>query len=380
MLLLIGIIIFDMALKRKLVLTKSPFLIYLLYACLATIVSGVIFTVITGEYSMTDSIQRMLRDVFYFSMALFFAPISFDFDYGIRIMRKIIFITGVFIFIQFIVYSSLHVYIPGIIPWMKTTISGGVTGGELIERFARNADIDGFARPNGFFSEPAVIAQFVSVGLILELFSGEGKKNIKISIFYSFVMLITFSVNAYVALAVIWSLWVLFINRNNRDIIIRVLLLITIMIVALVLMMHNTKTASVINRLIMLMNGNRISGSSVIRVVRGMAFYFKMPLLYQIFGSGFGNFIQFKDIYDITTIYETVDEYMNTNAYILVSSGIVGFVLYLVALIRESRGSSIAGMIAAIMFVFGISSSIYSSAVYVIMLAFLITAPRKDNL
>lgn len=193
-------------------------------------------------------------------------------------------------------------------------------------------------------------------------------------------MLITFSVNAYVALAVIWSLWVLFINRNNRDIIIRVLLLITIMIVALVLMMHNTKTASVINRLIMLMNGNRISGSSVIRVVRGMAFYFKMPLLYQIFGSGFGNFIQFKDIYDITTIYETVDEYMNTNAYILVSSGIVGFVLYLVALIRESRGSSIAGMIAAIMFVFGISSSIYSSAVYVIMLAFLITAPRKDNL
>lgn len=130
MLLLIGIIIFDMALKRKLVLTKSPFLIYLLYACLATIVSGVIFTVITGEYSMTDSIQRMLRDVFYFSMALFFAPISFDFDYGIRIMRKIIFITGVFIFIQFIVYSSLHVYIPGIIPWMKTTISCGVTGGD----------------------------------------------------------------------------------------------------------------------------------------------------------------------------------------------------------------------------------------------------------
>lgn len=380
-LLFIAILLGDMIMKRELILIKSPFLIYLMYALLVTVVSGIIFTVMFNEFSMTDSIQRMIRDTVYFAMALLFAPAYFDFQYGIKVIRKIIFILGIFVFIQFIVYAMLQVYIPGIIPQMKTTISGGITGAELIDRFARNAALDGFARPNGFLKEPASIAQFVSVGLLLELFPQERRVNFKRAIFYSFVMLITLSVNAYVALLVCWSLWALYTNRGSRDYFIRIILFVLLLIIALILMMQNPKTASIINRLIELKNGGRPNGSSAVRVMRGMAFYFKMPPFYEIFGSGFGNFLQFKSLYNISTIYELADEYMNTNAYILISSGIVGFGLYLSALVREAKQRHIfAGMIALIILTFGLSSSIYSSDVYVIMLAFFITTPKKGNI
>lgn len=380
-LLFIAILLGDMIMKRELILIKSPFLIYLMYALLVTVVSGLIFTVMFNEFSMTDSIQRMIRDTVYFAMALLFAPAYFDFQYGIKVIRKIIFILGIFVFIQFIVYAMLQVYIPGIIPQMKTTISGGITGAELIDRFARNAALDGFARPNGFLKEPASIAQFVSVGLLLELFPQEGRVSFKRAIFYSFVMLITFSVNAYVALLVCWSLWALYSNRGSRDYFIRIILFVLLLITALILMMQNPKTASIINRLIELKNGDRPTGSAAVRMMRGMAFYFKMPPFYQIFGSGFGNFLQFKSLYNISTIYELADEYMNTNAYILISSGIVGFGLYLSALISEAKRRHIlAGMIAVIILMFGLSSSIYCSDVYVIMLAFFITTPKKGNI
>lgn len=374
------ILLGDMEKKRNIVIKKSYFLTYIAYALVITFASCLIFAFILPSFSHMDPMKRIIRDMVYFSLVLFFAPIYFDFEYGIKSIRKVIFVLGIFVFMQFIVYDLINVFVPGIIPQAKTTISGGFTGAQLTKKFAMSAAIDGFARPNGFFAEPAVIAQYVSVGLLLEIFPLKGKVNMKRAIFYSAIMLITFSVNAYVALFACWALWTIYNNKGNRDRIIRIIIAISFMIISLLIMMQNAKTASVIKRLIELMRGKRTSGSSVIRVVRGIAFFFNMPILYQIFGSGFGNFLQFKSIYNISTVYETADEYMNTNAYILVSAGIIGFLLYVIALYKESKKRNIlAGMIAIIIFVFGLSSSIYSSAVYVVMLAFFITTPEKGR-
>lgn len=374
------ICLFDMICTDSFYLVKSPMFSYLLYALLATILCGSWLMIKSSSYAMTDSLERLLRDGFYFSIILLFSPQYFDFEYGKRVLEKISFLLGIYVFTQFLVYLVTRIYIPGVIPWVKTTISGGFTGAELSSKYVINASIDGFVRAPGFFSEPAVVAQFLSVSLLLSLFPEMGKSEYKKAMFYSATMLLTFSVNAYVALFVCWGLWAIYNNRGNRDQILRIILFMVLVAVGLVLLMQNDKTASVINRLVELKNGGRTEGSSVIRVIRGMAFYFKMPFAFQIFGIGFGNFIQFKSIFDVTTIYEVADEYMNTNAYVLVSSGIIGFVLYLTGLFRCTKNRIIvSSMIAIIIFVFGISSSIYSSSVYVIMLTFLTTAPRKED-
>ena len=372
---------FDMFYTKTLYLDMSPFLFYLLYALIISVLCGGWFTINCTSYSMSDSVERMFRDGFYFAIIVMFSPKYFDFEFGKKILEKISFFLCAFVITQFLVYLATRIYIPGVIPWLKTTISGGFTGAELSAKFVSNASIDGFVRAPGFFSEPAVVAQFLSVSLLCVLFPIYGKTEYKKAILYSVTMLTTFSVNAYVALFVCWGLWTIYSNRGNRDKIIRIILFIILAIVGFVVLMKNDKTASVINRLIELKNGGRTSGSSVLRVVRGMAFYAKMPLGFQILGSGFGNFVQFKSMYDINTIYEMADEYMNTNAYVLISSGIIGFILYITALFRSAKGKIIlSSMIAIIVLVFGLSSSIYSSAVYAIMLTFLIAAPKKEDI
>lgn len=375
----IVVLLFDSIMNKGLKLKQSPFIPYLLYAFVITLICGLLFSIMTERYSIHDSLERMLRDAFYFTLILLFSPYYFDFDFGITVIRKIAFISGAFILFQFIMYALFNVYIYGVIPWMTTTISGGCTGAELATRFKATANIDGFAKGTGFFSEPAVVAQFMSVALLLELFPTYGKVNYKRAIFYTVIMILTFSVNAYVAVLVCWGLWAVYSNKDGLNKLIKIILMGVILLAAFYIAMQNEKTASVLNRLVELKKGEKTSGSSVIRVIRGISFYFEMPFFFQIFGSGFGNFIQFKELFNIITVYETSSEYMNTNAYVLVSSGVIGFLLYIYALFKSSKGKVVVSlMIAFIVLMFGISSSIYSSAVYVIMLSFLCTAPRKE--
>lgn len=362
---------------KKLGIKKNPFLIYVSYASMITLICCFLFMAISENYSVVDSLKRMFRDAFYFTLILVFSPRYFDFRYGKSVIGQIACITGFFVVLQFVAYSLLGVYISGIIPWLKTTISGGLTGSELAAKFASTAESDGFARGTGFFSEPAVVAQFMSVALLLELFPVKDSFSFKKPFFYTVTLILTFSVNAYVSLLVCWSLWALCSSKKKKA---RVSLICLLVLIGILIAMSNEKTASVLKRLVELKNGERTSGSSVLRVVRGMAFYSEMPFFYQVFGSGFGNFIQFKALYSITTVYEEAAEYMNTNAYVLVSSGAIGFVLYLFALFGSSKGRvMVSAMIAIVVFMFGISSSIYSSPVFVIMLSFLMAAPKKED-
>ena len=252
---------------------------------------------------------------------------------------------------------------------------------EIIEKYTITAGYDGFVRAAGFFSEPAVAAQYISISLLVVLFQESEQTNIKTAIFYSIVMLLTFSANAYVALMVCWVLWGVYSNKENKRNLVKILLLVILFIVGIFFVVNNGATSSVLNRLVELKNGGRTSGSSVVRVLRGITFYNHMPLLYQLLGSGFGNFIQFKEMYNITTIYEVADEYMNTNAYVLVSSGVIGFILYVGTLFRRTMGRTLVSkMIVIIVLVFGLSSSIYSSGQFIIMLLFIMYAPKKGEI
>ncbi|MCI9136005.1 MAG: hypothetical protein HFH48_00325 [Lachnospiraceae bacterium] len=369
----------DMACRRRSI-KWNPFWCYLFYALCISIAASIILLLVRADFSYTDMMQRVLRDGFYFAIVLVFGAWYFDFDYGKKIIRLISIVFGLFMILQVAAYAAVHVYVPGVIPQLETTISGGFTGAELTERFALTASVDGYARASGFFSEPAVAAHFMTVALLLELFPENQKVNYKLAGFYSTAMLLTFSVNAYVAILGCWGLWAVYSDKYRKNDVIRIVFFAFAFCVIAVFAMRSNAIAGVVNRLIELKNGGRTEGSSVIRVVRGMAFYLKMPLFCQLFGSGFGNFIQFREIFAITTVYETADEYMNTNAYILVSSGAVGLLLFIGSLLRNTKGKIVfARMLLILLFIFGLSSSIYSSAQFVIMLLFIMYAPPEKG-
>ncbi len=366
-------------LVRRIKIQVIPVWIYLVYAFAATIVSSMIFIGVSASYDMSGAINRLIRDGYFLITIVVFGLYYFDFQYGKKVLRYFTVALGCFIVIQSLVYRVSGIYIPGIIPQLTTTISGGMTGSEYNSVFQHKAVVYGFIRSSGFLAEPAIVGQVVSVVLLLELFNKEAKPNILLCAFYSMVLVLTFSTNSYVALVVCWGLWALYSNRNNRKGIIKIFVVLGFLIIGLILLLQNENIASVFARFFELKD--RTSGSSVIRVLRGIFFFMNMPILYQVFGSGFGNFNGVKEIYGITTIYETADEYMNTNAYILVSAGVIGFLLFIITILRSTKGSDIVSkMILILLLVFGMSSSIYSTPQFMIMMMFILFAPKENRL
>ena len=359
---------------------KNPFWVYLIYAAVITLISSWILTFQSENYQVFDAVQRMLRDAFYFCIIMIFGAHYFDFCYAKKAMRVVSVILVCYMLIQFIVYGIAHFYIPGILPQLKTTANGGVTGAELGAVFLRTAESTGYLRAHGFFSEPAVCAQYLSMALILELFPEKGPINYLYVILYSAAIIVTFSVNGYVAFAAIWAIWALYGNKDYHNFEFKKLLFILAMIAACILVMQNPRTARVVDRLTAVLLGGDVTQSSILRLLRGIMFYFEMPSLFQIFGIGFGNFIQVKELYEITTAYEIATEYMNTDAYILISTGVIGFALFAFSLLLNVKNKGvIARMTLFLLLLLGLSSSIYSTPQFVIYLMFIMYAPEREK-
>ena len=360
-------------------LKVMPFWIYLAYALIITIFSSALFMFFSYTYSVSSAFNRVVRDAFFLITVVVFGQHYFNYRYAKKVLKYFTIVLGVFIISQSLIYSVAGIYIPGIIPQLTTTISGGITGAEYNSTFQNKAEVYGYIRSSGFLAEPAIVGQVVSVTLLLELFNDESKPNMMLCCFYSLIMVLSFSTNSYVALIVCWGLWALYASRHNRNSIINIIIFIIAIVVTIVILLKNENTASVFMRFFELKE--RTSGSSVVRVLRGIAFFLNMPLLYQFFGSGFGNFLDFKDIHGITTIYEETDEYMNTDAYILVSAGIIGFILFVATILISIKGNKIVSkMIFVLLLVFGLSSSIYSTPQFMIMMMFILFGPKESVL
>jgi hypothetical protein len=378
MIILISILILDMIIEQHKV-KISTFFVYVIYAL---ITSSIVFT-LTGIGNM-ESIRRLLRDGFYLSLFFIFGINYFNYEYGIKLYKSLTCMLSIYIILQFIIYRLFGLYLTGFIPFFDISVSGNILKSELISHYLKSASIDGYLRPNGFLLEPAACAQYLAPSLILYLFKSnnssikdfEYKKIALITI----GMILTVSANAYVSLILIYFIWVTSIISKKR-ISKKLFLAIAILIIAGILfLMFSNIGKDVINRFLVLGSNTQTQGSSSIRVMRGMAFYFAIPVKFQIFGIGFGNFMQFKTIYNINTIYETVDEYMNTNAYILISVGLIGFLIYIYFVFKFTKNKKFQSKVLVyLLLLFGLSSSIYSTPTFILILLLIYFTPYKYN-
>lgn len=358
---------------------------YLIYAMCSTFFISVLLLLKNHSFNLTDSFTRMIRDGFYFLLILLGAT-YFDYDYGRKWMKRISSVLSVFIMVQFITYALFKVYIPGIIPQLRITTADSEIGQQLINHYLATAANLGYVRPSGFFSEPAICAHYLTVTLILELFPHDHTVQYKRAFFYSLAILMTFSANAFIALFVCWGCWFMTnterdsFGRYNKNQFVKRFTVILILVCAFIFIMQNDATYMVVERLEDLGNLDNKTGSAGSRVFRGPAFYWATPFFFKIFGIGFGNFIQFREMYNIWTPYELSVEYMNTNAYILSSTGLIGASLYVGTTVRSVWNKVFsAKMLLLMSFVFGMSSSIYSTPQYVIAMLFMFYAPRRGE-
>lgn len=371
----------DMVRKRTR-LRYSPFWMYLIYALFSTVVITVFLLCFRTSFSPVKMVVRVIRDGMYFIIICLFGAEYFDYSYAKQFLTRLTYILGFYMYLQFAVYLLFGIYISGFIPFLPSALSGGLTFAGHSAHYLMSASYDGYVRANGFYAEPAVCAQCISIALLLTLFpsQGEGKVNYKRAAVFTAFMLPTFSVNAYIAIIVCWGLHIVYVIFSGKMQAIWIYAIIVLATIGIILFFLNDASRSVFMRLVNLFAAGQVTGSSAVRVLRGPAFFMCMPLFYQIFGIGFGNFLSFRESYGITTVFEEPTEYMNTNAYILTSSGIIGFVLFYTTLIAVVRSKITASkMLLCLLFVFSISSSLYSSPQFVAFMLFILYSPEMRS-
>ena len=113
--------------------------------------------------------------------------------------------------------------------------------------------------------------------------------------------------------------------------------------------------------------------------MKGFYTFLSLPLLQKVFGIGFGNYAAAVSVMDNVEINMLENEYMNTVSYILVSSGIIGFLLmffFFVYMYRHSSGISRVMIFALLIMSFG--SSVYSSPIWIWMMLLVLYSNKGE--
>ncbi|AHM57291.1 hypothetical protein EAL2_c20100 [Peptoclostridium acidaminophilum DSM 3953] len=258
----------------------------------------------------------------------------FDIRLGAKLYTIIAFVNSLYLFMQYIAYNFAGIVLPWYIKWLPIK-----QGTRLIEDYNNIFSQYGY-RPSGFFFEPAHFTHYVIPALLLVLFykesivQNDNRKNIVLSIIFTIALLLSGSGSAVVMTFIVWSMWAF----NKFKISLKHIFRVIIIVFLIVGVIQIPIVESSINRV---MSDSNLSTKNV-RVMRGFAVYRGIELPNKIFGVGYGNYATYIGAKNIQTEYDLGEStYVNTMAYVLVGTGIFGFLLYLLIyydLFKKTKG------------------------------------------
>lgn len=357
-------------------ISKKYSLIYLfvVYSLFVTILMCSLFN---GD--MISPLVRMVRDFFYYFVIFFLGMHFFDMNSFKKYLVRFCVVLSGFIILQVLVYAATGYLIPGFL--LNASLNdGGYTGAELYANYIRYANIAGYLKPNGFLCEPAHCAQCFFVAVLVLLFGDRREKtDIIYAIFISIGMVLTMSTSAMIYLLFAWGVWCIKEGKRN---IIKIFILLVFAGGLVIIAIKNGQLDNVfivIQRFTKTITGDLVTNSSQLRMIKGFSTYMALPVLQKIFGIGFGNYsAAISSIISNVEINMLENEYMNTVAYILVSSGFIGFFLislFFVLLYKYSCNTSKVMVVALL--IMSLGSSIYSSPIWIWLMLVILYSERK---
>ena len=373
LMLLVFLLYINQTKTRHYALAECLFYIFIGYSFVITIINAAYFGL---DYQ--SPALRMLRDAFYLVLILVFARRFFDYQYAAKLMNVLAIVLSVYILVQFFAYLIFGIYIPGVIPGLNV---GGRSFGDIKYNMVVTASILGYIRPNGFLAEPSNCGHFLVLVLLINLFDNNSSYRFYRVALFVLAILCTTSANGIVLMILAFLFWIFQrIKRPINQIRLNNILLLSgvLLIMAVIAYIRFDFVQNVVQRLVLL--GTRTQGSGAIRVLRGFMFYKELPLFSKLFGIGFGNFDGIKALMSISTAYEYDVEYMSMDSYLLVSSGIIGIALILLALFYSFPRKNVIGKGAVLLLIaMGMSSSIYSTAIFALYVSFYLHCNKPEN-
>ena len=143
-------------------------------------------------------------------------------------------------------------------------------------------------------------------------------------------------------------------------------------------MLSTPQMQGIIQRLMTIGDNSTGELSSGMRLVRGFVIYAGLPVVNQLLGTGLGQLEGAIPYYGLTTAYDISGsvEYMNTLAYLLNSVGLLGFLFFIAVLLSYCSRNSMSGRLLLLFIVMMVSGYIYSTPIFLLILAFISSGKR----
>lgn len=339
----------------------------------------ILITAFVSLVYQINSYGSMLRLVYYYFIVVFVMDKYMDIDFGKKTVCIISILNSAMVYVQWILYlimGKVTFWIFGAIP-----LSNGLTYDEMYTVLARNSG-NYYFRASGMFTEPAHLAQYAILGIVILLFSDSKNvtkienKKFGLAVFCSGATILSTSSIGIVVCVFIWFYWL--VGCVLKDIIptkvlLRVLFIVIIGVVFFIFAENRFHLLTILQEKLKHETIINPDSSFAYRVTRGFKIYSKMGLEQKIFGVGFGNI---GDVMRNSLVFIDYAEsdYMNSFAYILCSSGIVGFILFVRFLFINFKISKFVSAMTVFIILLFISSSTFNSAEWLLYMGLSLVA------
>ena len=342
-----------------------------------------IFMLLVYRVDATQTINRLLRDCYYWVLIYIFGYSFFNHIIFKRWTSVICTILSIYILLQFVIYMTTEYLIPGF-P-MDAVVSTYCSAWEIYQNTIASALRNGYLKANGFLTEGAHCGQALAIGaLILFDFDNPGrtdKKNFCLIVLFSIASLLTFSVTGMALIGFVWMFIVMALLRSKvarKKYMLSLLFVLFTFLVIIILISIRLNFLVVITRAMNAISLTTADNSTLVRLYKGFMIWNGMPFVQKVFGIGFGNFENLFYLSNALKYSSLSSEYMNTLSYILVSSGIVGFILYLCYIVKIYIKTNKTGKVMTLLLLLmSFSASPYSS-VYWVWMTLVIICGRKN--
>ncbi|AMC94052.1 hypothetical protein AOC36_08640 [Erysipelothrix larvae] len=299
---------------------------YFRYYCVVLILTLFIYFV-DSDLNLSVSTFAFIRHIFYTLIIVSIGYKKFNIDYAAKTLIVIALINSLYGFIQYLAYNLLGL----ILPWHFSFLPLKY-GRSLVENSNYLFSEFGY-RFSGLFSEPAHFSQYVSIALLVILFykSDKFKPNnvVKtiVSLIYILSLLLNGSGTGFAMIVFVIGLYFINSERKNIKSLFSKGALLSLGILFVV---YITKNEIINGGLDRILSTSDVSSGNI-RIFRPFYVFSTLPVLNRFIGVGYANYSNYVMNSSLATAYELSNNraWTNTIGYILVGSGVVGFLFYI---------------------------------------------------
>ena len=349
------------------------FLLYFLYM----LIIPQIFAIFSGGTYLGDIVYKSVGS-FFFLLIFGYGYKYLNVKYFIKYYETIVVVCCLFFLMQEIVFSLFNIKIIGLLSLPLTNMVPLESQITLLRELSRSSSI---------FLEPAHFAQYLTIFLVLKVFSVRERFLDWKSILISLIIILSRSGIGYAILLLVWGAFFIYCIKERKHIIAVMLTFIGIggaLFLGNQFGLFENKEDSTLSRVGELSSENVSYTSGYVRIYRGYVLYLGLKPTEKVFGIGAGNlesYVAQNSIPEYEELFFSAkdDYYLNGIQQHLIYGGIIGLFLYLLFLFKMTRKNNIIGTVMVLVVLLLSFISMTFNSVGILQLLVLAALFQKQN-